>query len=101
MVRGTNTDMATYGGKIHDYICFCIQFEQSTVATYCGISELFIIHIRLYLFFCFTDKVRGMKTENCDVATYGGKMHVYILFLRTVIWVMSHPLTADNRPGFL
>ena len=22
-------------------------------------------------------------------------------FLRTVIWLMSHPLTVDNRPGFL
>ena len=81
--------------------CFCVRYEKSTVATYCGISELFIIHIRLYLFFCFTDKVRGMKTENFDVATYGGKIHVYILFLCTVIWIMSHPLTADNRPGFL
>ena len=35
------------------------------------------------------------------MATYGGKSHVYIFFSRTVNWLMSHPLTADNMPGFL
>ena len=50
--------------EIHDYIFFRKQYEQSTVATYCGISNLFIIHIQIYLFFRFTDKVRGAKTEN-------------------------------------
>ena len=34
MVRGKKTGMATYGGKIHDYIFFRVRFEQSTVATY-------------------------------------------------------------------
>ena len=77
MVRWTKT---TYGGKIHDYIFFRVRFEQSTVATYCRISKQFIIHIRFYLFFRFTDEVRGTKTENCDVDTYGGKIHVYIFF---------------------
>ena len=57
------------------------------------------MHIRFYLFFCFTDKVRGTKTEHSDVAAYGGRIHVYI-FLRTVTLLMSHILTVDNRPEF-
>ena len=73
-------DVTTYDGRIHVYIYFLVRFEQSTVATYGGISKLFIIHIRFYLFFCFTDKVRGMKTKHSDVATYGGRIHVYIFF---------------------
>ena len=80
-VRGTKTehyDVAMYGGIIHAYIYFRVRFEQSTVATYGGISKLFITHIRFYLFFCFTVKVRGKKTEHSDVATYGRRIHVYI-----------------------
>ena len=69
------------------------------MATYGGISKLFIIHISFYLFFCFTDEVRGTKTEHSDVATYGGRIHVYI-FSPTNIWLMSHILNADNRPEF-
>ena len=65
---------------IHDYIFFRVRYEQSTVATYYGISKLFIIHVRFYLFFRFTDKVRRTKTENFDVAKYCGKSHVYIFF---------------------
>ena len=102
-VCGTKTehsDVDTYGGRIHVYIYFQVWFEQWTVATYGGISKLFIVHIRFYLFFRFTDKVRGTKTEHSDVATYGRIIHVYI-FSRTVISLMSHLLTADNRPGFL
>ena len=53
-----------------------------------------------WLLFCFTDKVRGTKTEQSDVATYGGKICVYIYFLGTLIWLMSNILSADNRPGF-
>ena len=41
---------------------------------------IYIIQIRIYLFFCFTDKVRGTKTQQSDVATYGGRIHVYIFF---------------------
>ena len=74
MVRGTKTGMATYGGKIHDYIFFRVRFEQSTVATYGGISKLFIVHVRIYHFFRFNLKVHGTKTEHSDVATYGGRM---------------------------
>ena len=80
-LRGTKTrqsDVATYGERIHIYIFFRVHFEQSTVATYGGISKLFIIHIRFYLFFCFTDKVRRTKTEHSDVATYGGRIHIHI-----------------------
>ena len=54
--------------------------EQSDVATYGGISKIYIIQIRIYLFFRFTDKVRGTKTQQSDVATYGGIIHVYIFF---------------------
>ena len=50
------------------------------MAMYGGTSKLFIIHIRFYLFFCFTDKVRWTKTEHSDVDTYGGIIHVYIFF---------------------
>ena len=73
-------DVATYVKRIHVYIFFWVCFEHSTVAAYGGTSKLFIIHIRFYLLFCFTDKVRGTKTEHSDVATYGGIIHVYIFF---------------------
>ena len=82
-VRGTKTehsDVATYGGRIHVYIYFRVRFDQSTVAAYGGISKLFIIHIPFYLFFHFTEKLCGTKTEKYDVATYGGIIHVYIFF---------------------
>ena len=65
-VHGTKTeqsDVARYGGRIHVYIFFRVRFQQSTVATYVGINKLYIIQIRFYLFFCFNDKVGGMKTE--------------------------------------
>ena len=29
-------------------------------------------------YLCFTEKVRGTKTEHSDVDTYGGRIHVYI-----------------------
>ena len=48
------------------------------MATYGGVSKLFIIYIRFYLFFCFTDELRGTKYEHFDVATYGGRIHFYI-----------------------
>ena len=53
--------------------------EQSDVATYGGISKLYIIKIRIYLFFSFTDKVCGTKTElsNVAVGMYGGKLKLY------------------------
>ena len=78
-VRGMKTehsDVATYGRRIHVNIYSRVKFDQSSVATYSGISKLFIIQIRFYLFFSFTDKVCGMKTEHSDVATYGGRIHV-------------------------
>ena len=53
-----------------------------------------------YFFFRFTDKLCGTKTENCDVAMYGGNLCLHI-FSHTVIWLMSHRLTVNNRPGFL
>ena len=56
--------------------------EQCTVATYGGISKLYIIQIRIYLFFPFTDKVRGTKTEKSDVATYGGISKLCIIQIR-------------------
>ena len=83
-VRGTKTehsDVARYGGIIHVYIYFRVRFEQSTMDMYGGISKLFIIHIRFYFFFCFSEKVRGTKTEQSDVAMYGGRIHVYIYSL--------------------
>ena len=73
-----HSDVATYDGRIHFYLYFRVQFEQSTVATYGGILKLFIIHISFYLFLSFSDKVRGTKTEHSDEATYGGRIHVYI-----------------------
>ena len=80
---GTKTehsDVAMYGGRIHVYIFIPVRFDQSTVATYGGILKLFIIHIRFYLFFCFSDEVRGTKTEHYNEAMYGRRIHVYILF---------------------
>ena len=43
--------------------------------------KIFIIQIRIYLFFRFTDKVPGKKSEHSDVDTYGGRINVYI-FIR-------------------
>ena len=83
-VHGTKTeqsDVATYGGRIYVYTFLPVRFEQSTVATYGGISKLYIIQIRFYPFFRFTDKLRWTKTEQSGMATYGGRIHVYI-FLR-------------------
>ena len=80
-VRWTKTehsDVATYGGRIYVYIYFRVRFEQSIVATYGRIPKLIIIHIRFYLFFCFTEKERETKTEHSDVATDGRIIHVYI-----------------------
>ena len=57
---------------------------------YGGISKLYIIRIRIYLFFCFTDKVCGTKTEQSDVATYGGRIDVYIFYgygLSSQLWL--------------
>ena len=84
-MKTEHSDVATYSGIIHVYIFIRVRFEQSTVATYGGISKLFIIHIRFYLFFCFSDEVRGTKAEHSDVATYVGRIHVYI-FLRVHIF---------------
>ena len=80
-VRGTKTEksnVATYGGRIHVYIIVRVRFEQSTVATYGGISKLYIIQIRFYRFFCFNEEVRGIKSEQSDVAKFGGRIHAYI-----------------------
>ena len=48
---------------------------------YCMILKLYIIYIRFYLLFCFTDKVRGMKTEHTDVSTYVGRIQVHKCFV--------------------
>ena len=163
--------MATYSGisklyitQIHIYLFFRFTEKirgtktgKSVLATFGGVSKLYIIQICIYLFFRFTDKLRGTKTEQSDVAAYGKIIHVYIFFryalssqlwlcmagylnyisstyvfispfvsltkyagrkiknlmwLRmsgelmstyfsgTVIWLMSHLFTVDNRPGF-
>ena len=79
-VCGTKTeqsDVATYGERIHNNIYCLVRFEESTVATYGGISKLYIIYIRFNLLFGFTDKVRGTKTEQSDVAIYGGISKLY------------------------
>ena len=60
------------------------KIEQSDVATYGGILKVYIIQIRIYLFFRFTDKVHGTKTEQSGVATYGGISKLYIYFPNTV-----------------
>ena len=70
--------MATYGKIIHVNKCSQVRFEKSTVATYGKISKLYIMQIRFYLLFRFTDKVCGTKTEQSDVAMYGGRIHVNI-----------------------
>ena len=79
-VCGTKTeqsDVAKYGRRMHINIYSPIRFEQSTVATCGGVSKLYTIEIRFCLLFCFTDKIRGTKTEQSGVATHGGRIHVY------------------------
>ena len=81
-VHGTKiqqSDVATYGGRIHVYIYFRVCFEQSTMAMYGGIPKLFIIHIHIYLFFCFTDKVREKKRNTLMWLRMGGEfMSTYV-----------------------
>ena len=48
------------------------------MATYGGIFKLYIIQIHIYLLFRFTEKIRGTKTEQSDVTTYGRIIRVYI-----------------------
>ena len=72
--------MGTYGRILKLYNVRGTKTQKSDVATYGGISIIYIIQIRIYLFFSFTEKVRGTKIENCDVATYGEKIHVYIFY---------------------
>ena len=69
--------MATYGGIIHVNIYSRVRFKQSTVATYGGVSKLYTIQISFYLLFCFTEKVRGTKTEQSYVTMYVRRIHVY------------------------
>ena len=76
-MKNEKSDVATYGGRIHINIYYWVLFDQLTVATYGGILKLYIIYIRFHLLFCFTDKVRGTKTEQSNVATYCEKIHVY------------------------
>ena len=64
------------------------------MATYGRISKIYIMEIRIYLFFRFTEKVRGTKTEQSDVATYGGIIHAYIFF-----WVHFEQRTLDTYGG--
>ena len=52
------------------------------MATYVGISKLYITQIRFYLFFRFTDKVHGKKTEQSDVAMYDCISKLYIIQIR-------------------
>ena len=49
---------------------------------YGGIYKLFIIQIRIYFFFRFTDKVSGKKNEQSDVAKYGRISKLYIIQIR-------------------
>ena len=89
-------------GKFVTTYFFRVRFEQSTVATYCGISKLFIIHIR-FLKSILSFHWRSTRDENwklwCGyVWRENSCLHI---FSHTVIWLMSHLLTADNRPGFL
>ena len=52
------------------------------MATYGGISKLYILQISIYLFFCFAYKVCRTKTEQSDVATYGRISKLYIIQIR-------------------
>ena len=70
--------MGTYGGILKLYKVRWTKTENPDVATYGGLSNIYIIQIRIYLFFRFTLKVRGTKYEHSDVATYGGRIHVHI-----------------------
>ena len=63
------------------------KIEHSTLAKYGGISKVYSIHIRIYLFFCFNEKVRGTKTEQSDGATYGGIYKLYIIQVRIYLFI--------------
>ena len=63
----------------------CYNFEKvnkgrkiPTVDTYGGRSKLYITQIRIKIIFCFTEKSCGTKPDQSDVATHGGRIHVYI-----------------------
>ena len=72
-VRFEQSTVATYGGKIHDYIFVAVRYEQSTVATYCGIYQLFIIHIRFMFSFVSLTKYAGRKLKTVMWLQMAGK----------------------------
>ena len=70
--------LGMYGGKSKLYKVRGTETDQSNAYIYGGLSKIFIIKIRIYLFSHFTDKVRGAKNEQSDVAMYGRRIHVNI-----------------------
>ena len=72
--------MSTYAGILKLYKVRGTKTAHSDVAMYGEILKIYIIHIRIYLFFRFTLKVGGTTTEHSDVDTYGGRIHVYLYF---------------------
>ena len=81
-LRGTKTehfDVAMYGGRIHVSIFFCVRFDQSTVATYGGLSKLFIIHIRIIYSLISLTKFVGRKLNTLVWLRIAGvSMSIYI-----------------------
>ena len=69
---------------------FWVRFEQSTVATYGGISKLFIIHIRFYLFFVSLTKYAGRKLNTMMWLRMTGEFISIYLFkydLSSQLWI--------------
>ena len=82
--------MGTYGGISKLYKVRRTKTEHSDVATYGGISKIYIIHISIYLFFRFTDKVRGTKLKTLMWLRMAGEfMSIYILWydLNSQLWL--------------
>ena len=88
-----------YGGKLKLYKVRVAKTEQSDVAMYVGISKIYIMKIRIYLFFCFTDNVGEAKNEQSDVATYGGISKLYIIKVRIYLFFSFTDKVCGTKTG--
>ena len=87
-------------GEFMPIYIFWVRFEQSTVDTYGDMLKLSIIYVRFYLFFRFTDKLRGTKTQHSDASTYCVRIHVYIFFRVRLFGLCLTSLLQMTGQGF-
>ena len=92
--------MATYGRLIHDYIFFAYDMSNQLWLPIAGyLNYLSSTYVFISSFVSLT-KYAGQKLKTVMWLRMAGKV-MTTYFWSTVIWLMSRPLTVDNRPGFI